>query len=85
MCEALRELFADELEEREVVGIQKGIEQGIVESILELLNEIGDIPTHLKETIFNQSNSAILKSWLKIAARANSIEGFTNEIQKSPQ
>ena len=29
MCNALRELFADELEEREHRGIEKGIEKGI--------------------------------------------------------
>lgn len=35
MCQALRELFADELEERENSGIEKGIEKG--ESRLGLL------------------------------------------------
>ena len=29
MCEALKELFADELAEREEMGIEKGIEKGI--------------------------------------------------------
>lgn len=29
MCDALRELFADELKERESAGLEKGIEQGI--------------------------------------------------------
>ena len=28
MCDALRELFADELEERESIGLEKGLEQG---------------------------------------------------------
>ena len=28
MCDALRELFADELEERETIGLEKGLEQG---------------------------------------------------------
>lgn len=29
MCDALRELFADELEERENKGIEKGLEEGL--------------------------------------------------------
>ena len=29
MCDALRELFADELEKREECGIERGIERGI--------------------------------------------------------
>ncbi len=33
MCQALRELFADELEERENNGIKLGIEQGIASVI----------------------------------------------------
>lgn len=33
MCQALRELFADELEERESIGIKKGISEGIEQGI----------------------------------------------------
>ncbi|MFQ9652476.1 MAG: hypothetical protein ACLRZZ_21520 [Enterocloster sp.] len=29
MCDALRELFADELEERETIGLEKGLEKGL--------------------------------------------------------
>ena len=31
MCDALRELFADELEERENKGIEKGLEEGKID------------------------------------------------------
>ena len=34
MCDALRELFADELEKREECGIERGIEQGREQGIL---------------------------------------------------
>lgn len=39
MCDALRELFADELEEKEKEGIEKGIEKGIQALILDNLEE----------------------------------------------
>ena len=35
MCEALYELFEDELKEREATGIAKGIEKGIAKGIAE--------------------------------------------------
>ena len=34
MCDALRELFADELEKREERGIERGIEQGREQGVL---------------------------------------------------
>ena len=41
MCEALRELFADELEEREEKGMEKGIEKGMERgAIVKLISQI---------------------------------------------
>lgn len=37
MCDALRELFADELEERENKGIEKGLERG---KMAKLINQV---------------------------------------------
>lgn len=37
MCEALKELFADELAEREEKGIEKGIEKGLEKGIQALV------------------------------------------------
>lgn len=39
MCEALKELFADELAEREEMGIEKGIEKGI-QALIETCKEL---------------------------------------------
>ena len=39
MCEALKELFADELAEREEIGIEKGIEKGI-QALIETCKEL---------------------------------------------
>ena len=84
MCEALRELFAEELTEREIRGIDKGIEQGIgrgkVDDILELLTELGPIPDRLRKRIASQSNCDILTKWLKLAAKSESIEEFSDNM-----
>lgn len=77
MCNALRELFADELEERENKGIRKGI--GL--DILELLADYGEVPEHLKTQIEKEESMEVLKSWLKLAARATGIEDFERKMK----
>ena len=91
MCEALRELFADELSERENQGIGKGIEKGIaqgiekgkIDDILELLAELGPVPDRLRKKITSQSDCDILTKWLKLAAKSSSIEDFTNNMTQA--
>jgi len=39
MCDALRELFADELEKREECGIEQGREQGILLNLVSLVRK----------------------------------------------
>ncbi len=84
MCDALRELFADELLEREQVGISQGLTQGLTQgiatSVLELLAEVGPVPDELKELILSQSNQDTLSQWLKTAARVNSVAEFEQKL-----
>lgn len=88
MCDALRELFADELDAREICGIERGmergieqgIEQGIADSVLELLTELGQVPDRVKDAVYSQTDSGLLKSWLKLAAKAESFEQFMKAI-----
>ncbi|WP_330655959.1 hypothetical protein [Diplocloster modestus] len=77
MCEALRELFADELKERENLGI----EQGKADDVLELLGELGQVPEQLRIRVTSQKDVSILSAWLKLAARADSIEEFLERIE----
>lgn len=48
--------------------------------ILELLGELGEIPPSLKEEITAQKDEAILRTWLKLAAKAESMEEFTTQF-----
>ena len=93
MCDALRELFADELEAREVRGLEQGlerglergleqgIERGIADSILELLAELGQVPDSLKNIVYTQSDPVMLKTWLKLAAKAETFDAFQKALQ----
>ena len=61
-------------------GIEKGVIQGKINDILELLGDFGEIPSSLKEQITKQKDEEILRVWLKLAAKAGSIEEFTRQL-----
>lgn len=57
-------------------GRQEGRQEGRVEAILEILEELGSVSDELRERITAQTDMAVLKMWLKYAAKAESIEAF---------
>ena len=60
-------------------GMERGLERGLnswKESILELLEELGNTPEHVKVTILAETNPDTLKEWNKLAARADSVDDF---------
>ncbi|MDE6421582.1 MAG: hypothetical protein K2K87_13820, partial [Lachnospiraceae bacterium] len=70
-----------EIEERiREEGIAEGITQGKINDILDLLNDLGEIPPVLKERIPSQRDAATLRTWLKLAAKAESVAEFTKQI-----
>lgn len=58
----------------------EGKAEGKAEDIIELLEELGAVPEALHETIMTQTDLAVLKQWLKLAAKADSIEQFEKEM-----
>ena len=54
--------------------------EGRIDSILELLEDLGEIPQELREKIEEQEDLAILKVWHKLAAKAESIEQFMEQM-----
>lgn len=68
MCEALQEMIMD------------GKAEGRAESVLELLRELGDVPEELQARIMAQQDFDILNKWLKLAARADSVEDFVSRM-----
>ncbi len=75
-----------ELEKREsriegkAEGIAEGMTKGKAESIIELLEEIGLIPDILKQTISEQKDINILNKWLKLSAKAETIDEFIEKM-----
>ena len=80
MCNALNELFADKMERARESGLAEGRTEGRAEgrslSVLALLEDLGQIPSSLRERIMSQRDSNVLTDWLKAAAAAASVEDF---------
>lgn len=58
----------------------KGKAEGKAEAILELLSDIGDVSEELKIKVLNQTDLSVLKKWIKLASRADTIEMFLKEM-----
>lgn len=58
--------------------VNDGIIKGKVEDIFLFLREIGEIPTDLQHKIKEEKDLNLLSQWLKAAAKANSIQDFTD-------
>lgn len=68
MCE-----IADRIRQE---GKAEGVIAGKIEAILELLEELGNIPKQLMQRINQETNLNILSKWLKCAAKASSFAEF---------
>ena len=61
-------------------GIAIGKAEGKAEAVLELLKELGVVPKSLEETIVNEKDIEVLNKWLKLAAKAESIDAFAKKM-----
>lgn len=66
--------------EKERLLIAEGKIEGKTESILDFLQDLGSVPEELQEKILNEKDLSILQIWLKLAAKAVSIEDFCSKI-----
>ncbi len=57
-------------------GIKEGKAAGRAEDILDLLGELGDVPLQVQDKITSQNDAHIMRAWLKLAAKAESIQEF---------
>ena len=63
--------------------ISNAIAEGKSESIVDLLEEYGTVQDKLKGEIFKQKDLQILKEWLKLAVKVESVEEFARQINFS--
>ena len=55
---------------------EEGIRLGTVNNIMEFLEELGEIPEALKSKIMQEEKPDVLRRWLKLAAKAETVEEF---------
>lgn len=53
---------------------------GKASAILEFLEEIGEVSEELKERIMNETKLPVLTSWVKLAAKSESVEYFMQNM-----
>lgn len=82
------EAYEDGVEAGKAEGIAKGKAEGIAEgknlgdlsrsrqSVLDLLEDLGDIPEDIQFRIYEEEDTQILRQWLKVAAKAMSFDAF---------
>lgn len=61
-------------------SFKEGKTVGKAEGVLELLEEKGDVPAELRAMILDTTDMDLLRSWLKGAARTESVEAFREEF-----
>lgn len=59
---------------------QEAFEEGKAEDILELLSELGVVTDTIREKILSTSELELLKKWLKLVAKSETIEQFMKEM-----
>ena len=60
-------------------GKAVGKAEGKAEAILDILGELGDIPLSVRDKIALQKDADILRTWLKLAAKAENIQDFAQK------
>lgn len=75
-------------EEGRNVGIEEGRNTGIIEgrnlgkaaAVMALLEELGALPEELAVRLENESDPEILDRWVRLAAKADSLEMFRENM-----
>lgn len=61
-------------------GREEGREEERAEAVIELLEEVGELPGALRQLIMGQKDIEVLRRWHRFAARAQSIEEFEKAV-----
>ncbi len=81
--EGKAEGIAEGIAEGKAKGIAEGKIEENIENILYLLHDLSSIPRELEERIRSETDYTILRAWLKLAARAETIQDFMDQIAAS--
>jgi len=80
----LPEVEKDYMKFEEIIYYERkdAVRESILENICDLLEDYGKVPEELKERLEKEEDMETLKSWLKLAARAASIEEFVSRLEE---
>ena len=70
------------MEERERIIRDEGKKVGRIETILEILEDKGELPEEVGMKIGAETNLEVLKKWLRLAVKSETIEEFRKEMDK---
>ena len=73
-------MLQDERREGRAEGLEAGRLEGKVEEIVSFLEDLSVVPEELREKIESEKDLSVLKRWLRLAAKADSIEQFISEM-----
>lgn len=63
-------------------GLVEGLVEGLASAVLDLLSDMGAVPETLEAQIKSVRNPDILRSWIKLAAKSDSVEDFLSKMQE---
>ena len=71
---------AEGIAEGKAEGIAEGKTEAVLEMLLELMNDLGEIPDELRNRITSEKDLETLKKWLRLAARSESLDEFLKKM-----
>lgn len=74
-------IFEEMLKDERAEGLAEGRAEGRIDVLCQILKELGEIPYELRNRIKVEKDLNVLSSWVKVAAKAESMEDFIQKIQ----
>ena len=74
--EEMKKIRADEFSIGKDAGKTEGKAEGKAEYVLDLLEDLGEVPVGLRERILSETDLGLLNQWHKQAAKAETIREF---------
>ncbi len=66
-------------------GREEGRAEGQAQSILQLLEELGEVPEVTRQKICDERDTKLLGIWLKTAAKATTVREFEEKLYENHQ
>lgn len=65
------------------IRLGDGTAEGKAEYVIELLEECGEVPVSLQELVMSETDLSILKVWLKLASKVETVDEFQHRMNNA--